>query len=184
LKETDAPDTLAPGSVVVGARLGPGAGGNALGLPLSELRDLRVPVDELDPALASELPGDLEPRAAIARVAAAAARLVAARPPDALVFEAARRLARPGARVETLAGELGVSERQLRRRCHAGAGYGPKTLQRVLRFRGVLDRLAPPGEDLAALAAGAGYADQAHLTREFGRLAGLPPGALSRTWAM
>src|SRR5688572_7737960 len=32
-----------PGSIVVGARFRPGAGGGALGLPLSELRDLRAP---------------------------------------------------------------------------------------------------------------------------------------------
>jgi AraC-like DNA-binding protein len=34
--------------------------------------------------------------------------------------------------------------------------------------------------DLAALALEAGYADQAHLTRETTRLAGLPPAALIR----
>ncbi len=36
----------------------------------------------------------------------------------------------------------------------------------------------PGGHDLAGLAATAGYADQAHLTRESRRLAGLPPAAL------
>ncbi len=49
--------------------------------------------------------------------------------------------------------------RQLRRRCHAAVGYGPKTLQRVLRFRRFVSRIdaAPPAgqsaHDLAALAA-------------------------------
>jgi AraC-like DNA-binding protein len=33
---------------------------------------------------------------------------------------------------------------------------------------------------LAAIAAEAGYADQAHLTRECGRLSGLTPAALAR----
>jgi AraC-like DNA-binding protein len=76
--------------------------------------------------------------------------------------------------------------RQLRRRCHAVVGYGPKTLQRVLRFRRFVARLdaGPPNgqdiHDLAALAALAGYADQAHLTRECRALAGLTPGALAR----
>ena len=77
--------------------------------------------------------------------------------------------------------------RQLRRRCHAVVGYGPKTLQRVLRFRRFVSRIergpAPPartGTDLAALAAQAGYADQAHLTRECQALAGLTPAALAR----
>jgi transcriptional regulator GlxA family with amidase domain len=60
---------------------------------------------------------------------------LAAPPADAAVAEAARRLAQPHARVDALAGDLGLSERQLRRRFHAAAGYGPKTLQRVLHFR-------------------------------------------------
>jgi AraC-like DNA-binding protein len=79
--------------------------------------------------------------------------------------------------VETLAGELGLSERQLRRRCHAAAGYGPKTLQRVLRFRRFLAARNP---DLARAALDAGYADQSHLTRECTRLAGATPAALLR----
>jgi hypothetical protein len=53
----------------------------------------------------------------------------------------------------------------------------------VLRFRQALARLTDtgPGADLAGLAAAAGYADQAHLTRETTRLAGRAPGALART---
>jgi methylphosphotriester-DNA--protein-cysteine methyltransferase len=74
----------------------------------------------------------------------------------------------------------------LRRRCQAVVGYGPKTLQRVLRFRRFVSRIdaGPPAgraaHDLAALAADAGYADQAHLTRECRALAGLTPAALAR----
>ena len=92
------------------------------------------------------------------------------------------RLRDPAARVTDLAAELGLSDRQLRRRAHAAVGYGPKTLHRVLRFRGFLaaaDRDGP-GADLARLAFETGYADQAHLSRECGRLAGLAPAALLR----
>ena len=161
-------------AVFVGARFRPGAGGAALGLPLSELRDLRVDLADLDRALAERLPADLEPREALRRVAEIA---VAAPPADAAIAEAARRLQQPQARVESLAGDLGLSERQLRRRCHAAAGYGPKTLQRVLRFRRFLAARNP---DLARAALDAGYADQSHLTRECTRLAGRPPAALLR----
>ena len=167
-----APVTGGPEAVFVGARFRPGAGGAALGLPLSELRDLRVDLADLDRALAEWLPADLEPREALRRVAEIAA---AAPPADAAIAEAARRLEQPQARVETLAGDLGLSERQLRRRCHAAAGYGPKTLQRVLRFRRFLAARNP---DLARAALDAGYADQSHLTRECTRLAGRPPAAL------
>ena len=165
----------APGSVLLGIRFRPGAGGPALGLPLSELRDRRVDLAELDPALARELHGELDPHAA-ARVLERLARELAAVPGDAAVAEAVARLAAdPAARVEALAGEIGISERQLRRRFHAAAGYGPKTLQRVLRFRRFL---AGPRDDLARAALEAGYADQPHLAREVARLAGTTPGSL------
>ena len=72
---------------------------------------------------------------------------------------------------------LGIGDRQLRRRFLDAVGYGPKTLERILRFQRFL-RLAQDDGDLARLALDAGYADQAHLTRECTRLAGLPPAAL------
>ena len=169
-----APSTAEPGTVFVGARFRPGAGGPALGLPLSELRDLRVDLGELRPELAERLPGDLAPREALRRIAAVA---LAAPPADAAVAEAARRLERPLTRVESLADDLGLSDRQLRRRFHDAVGYGPKTLQRVLRFRRFL---AARELDLARAALEAGYADQSHLTRECTRLAGRPPAALLR----
>ena len=168
---------LPAGAVVVGARFLPGAGGSALGLPLSELRNLRVPLAELAPELARELDAQLEPRAAFDAVAGAAVRLAVTRPPDAAVRRASLMLADPRARLHTLADDLGWSERQLRRRFHASVGYGPKTLQRVLRFRRFL-REATHAPDLARVAAEAGYADQAHLTRDCARLSGLTPSQL------
>ena len=72
---------------------------------------------------------------------------------------------------------LGISERQLRRRFAEAVGYGPKTLARVLRFQRFLG-LAEAGGDLAGLAFAAGYADQAHLTRECVRLSGRTPAVL------
>jgi AraC-like DNA-binding protein len=167
-----------PGSVLVGARFAPGAGGAALGLPLAELRDLRVPADQVVPGVAARLEPGVAPETALRRVAQFARERVAAGPPDRAVGAAAEALARPGARVDGLAARLGLSERQLRRRCHAAVGYGPKTLQRVLRLRTFLALAAEDRADLAGLALDAGYADQAHLTHECTRLAGLPPARL------
>jgi len=169
-----APVRSAPGAVLLGIRFRPGAGGPALGVPLSELRDRRVELVDVDPALARKLHGDLEPDQAARRLQRVAAELAAA-PEDPLVAEAVARLADPAVRVESLAEAVGLSERQLRRRFHAAAGYGPKTLQRVLRFRRFL---AGPRDDLARAALEAGYADQPHLTREVARLAGTSPGRL------
>jgi AraC-like DNA-binding protein len=162
----------APGDVLIGMRFQPGAGGGALGVPLGALRDLRVEAAEVDRAF--DVAGDLAPADVIGRFLGA----VAGREPDLLVAEAARRL---GAQdVQTVARELFVSDRQLRRRFHSAVGYGPKTLARVLRFRRFVDAIDDGRADLAALAFDIGYSDQAHLTREATRLSGLPPAALVR----
>jgi transcriptional regulator GlxA family with amidase domain len=87
--------------------------------------------------------------------------------------------ASPQLPLKRLAAMLGITERQLRRRFATAVGYGPKTMQRILRFQRFLtlaSRAAAP--DLAGLAYEAGYADQAHLTRESGRLAGRTPAEL------
>jgi AraC-like DNA-binding protein len=164
--------TGAPGDVLIGMRFQPGAGGGALGVPLDALRDLRVDAGEVDRAF--DVAGDLAPADVIGRFLAA----VAGREPDQLVAEAARRLT--SEEVETVARELFISDRQLRRRFHSAVGYGPKTLARVLRFRRFVDAIDDGRADLAALAFEVGYADQAHMTREATRLAGLPPAALVR----
>jgi AraC-like DNA-binding protein len=178
-----APSPRPPGAVFVGARFRPGAGGAALGVPLSELLDQRVDAADLPAVPAGRLPGSLAPAEAMRRMAGIAAQMVAERPADRLVLEAARLLGRPGAQAELVAAQLEISERQLRRRCQAAVGYGPRTLARILRFRRFLSRIDAGGRptDLARLAAEAGYADQAHLTRESTRLAGLTPAALARS---
>src|SRR5579859_4231791 len=176
------PSALPPGTMLVGVRLRPGAGGPALGLPLTELRDQRVDLAGVLPEFARRLPGDLPAGAALAQLTSMVTGLAADRIPDPLVSRAARVLAAADGQTGELASDLGVSERQFRRRCQDAVGYGPKTLHRILRFRrfvSVLDE-AEDRVDLAQVAAEVGYADQAHLTRESVRLAGLPPAALAR----
>lgn len=161
---------VAPGDVMVGMRLRPGAGGGVLGLPLHALRDQRVGAGEIDPAF--ELEPDREPGDVLARFAAAAA----GRRRDPLVAAATRRLGRK--EIGAIADEVGLSERQLLRRFRVAAGYGPKTLARVLRFARFVEAIDRGRSDIARLALDFGYADQAHLTRETTRLAGLPPAVL------
>ena len=178
-----APAVLPAGSVLVGVRLRPGAGGPALRIPLAELRDQRVDLNQVLGGSAQRLPGDLSPGMALGRLIDMTARLVAEGPPDPLVRQAARLLTTSRDRTAELARDLGVSERQLRRRCLDAVGYGPKTLHRILRFRRFIARIDAAGgrADLSRVAAEAGYADQAHLTRESVRLGGLPPAALARS---
>src|SRR5262249_30970239 len=105
---------------------------------------------------------------------------------DPLVAEAVRRLMPWGVDdVASLRTSLYISERQFRRRVESSIGLAPKTLHRVLRFQGFLALAQfavsrggePAGDGLGGIAAGAGYADQSHLTRECVRLTGSPPKA-------
>ncbi|MFB6726194.1 helix-turn-helix domain-containing protein [Kribbella sp. NPDC056345] len=88
--------------------------------------------------------------------------------------------------IDGLATHLSLSASQLRRRCLQAVGTTPKVLQRTLRFQGFL-ALAQAGatpsgrsglDGTAGLAIDAGYADQAHLSRECLRLTGLTPTQL------
>jgi AraC-like DNA-binding protein len=175
------------GTVIVGIRFRPAAGGRVLRLPLSEILNQRVPLADLLrpaqlPPAARQLPATLDPAQAAERLLAITGALVAEGAPDPAITRAAALLRDPAARTEAVAEEVGLSERQLRRRCQAAAGYGPKTLHRVLRFQRfvrLLDAAAAP-PDLAAVAAQVGYADQAHLSRECSDLSGLTPATLAR----
>jgi transcriptional regulator GlxA family with amidase domain len=58
-------------------------------------------------------------------------------------------------------------------------GYSPKAFARIVRFRGAVARLyALPSEPLVQVALAAGYADQAHMTRDFAGFAGMSPAKL------
>ena len=172
----------APGVPKVGVRFRVGAAESALGLPASELRDANpLAVDVVGGAVADRVAavGDAPERVLVELTGAVAARLRDAPPADPLVRAAARALADPGARVESVAERVGMSERQLRRRFESAVGYGPKVLARVLRLQRFLTLAeAPASGGLARLAAEAGYADQAHLTRDSTALAGVTPSVL------
>ncbi|MBM9468918.1 helix-turn-helix domain-containing protein [Nakamurella leprariae] len=83
-------------------------------------------------------------------------------------------------RIDAVARAVGWSPRRLTARMRAETGLPPKTVARVARFDRARRRLggrvaAGRDWDLATLAAECGYADQAHLTREWRSLSGLPP---------
>jgi AraC-like DNA-binding protein len=178
------PSVAPAGTVFAAVRFAPGAAGPALGLPMSELVNQRVDAADLGTGPATELaralPGSLNPAQALRVLARVTGAMTAEGPADPVAARAARMLRRPGARADGVAERLDVSARQLRRRCQAAVGYGPATLRRVLRFRRFVAwaDAGALGGDLACAAAELGYADQAHLTRECARLAGLTPAAL------
>jgi AraC-like DNA-binding protein len=94
-----------------------------------------------------------------------------------LVLDAADRLA--SASVSSVAVDLGVSERHLRRLFRETIGVSPKAFAKVTRFRrAVRAARAENHANWAAIAAEAGYYDQAHLIGEFRAIAGVTPRAL------
>jgi AraC-like DNA-binding protein len=176
-----------PERTFVGIRFRPGAAADVLGLRGRDLADARVGIsalwgrsemERLEAALATAR----SPRAA-ADVLEGAVEARLRRAPDPAVAATVEMLRRQHApvRVAALAHRIGFSERQLLRRCVDALGYGPKTLDRIFRFQR-FRALAAHNRDrsLAQFAAVAGYADQAHLTRECLRLAGETPAAHRR----
>jgi AraC-like DNA-binding protein len=161
------------GTAYTALRFHLGTGPAALGVPAFELAGQSPPLEDVWPA-------------------AAARRLserVAADPAGALTGWAAGRgqvdpvgprvhaMARRGTPVTQMADRLGLSDRQLRRRCLAVFGYGPRRLARILRMTRALDE-ARSGLPLAQVAAFCGYADQAYLCRELLALGGATPTSL------
>ena len=164
------------------------AGARALlGRPAAELAGELTDLDDAVPELA-DLPerllglADWEARIALVwAVLGAALHRNDPAGPRAEVGRALARLTR-GVGVAEVADEVGYSRRHLGDLLRAEVGIGPKEYQRVARFeRSRLMLVAAAGAgrvSLADVAARAGYADQAHLSREWVRLAGCPPS----TW--
>jgi AraC-like DNA-binding protein len=175
-------------AIVVGVRFHPGAASAWLGRPLGEIANVRVPLAEfwgddakrvLDRAAAGrnakQMAEELE-TVLVGRLA----NVGIADPQIAFLRRAAGDNCTPaGLRLDELAAHVGMSERTLRRRSMDAFGYGFKTLDRVLRFQRFF-RLASRAENqnLAEMAARAGYADQAHLTREVRRMSGITASEL------
>ncbi|MBV9285043.1 MAG: helix-turn-helix domain-containing protein [Acidimicrobiia bacterium] len=185
------PDTAAnviglpEGTLTVGVRFRPGRAPGFLKARADELTNQSVELDALWGADAAAIADALastpsvEGKQAILE-AALVERLDEVRQIDAEVDAAIDVIgsAPSKARVGAISKELNISERQLRRRFENAVGYGPKTFGRVLRFRAFLSLVEDHGYAIAEAAAEAGYADQAHLTRECNDLAGLPPTEL------
>ena len=173
------------GGTVVGVRLRPGVLGGLAGTAADELVDQDVAGGDLWRGLArleDLLGAAATPRAALDGLQSFVAHRADA--PDPVVDEAVRQLmpwrARGPARLPAL---LSISERQLRRRCRAAVGVGPKELHRILRLQGFvarvrasIDRPGASGVAPAHWAVECGYHAQAHPSRECRRRLGVTPG--------
>lgn len=155
------------------------------GRPMSEFADCMVPLDDLEDRDVGRLAERLaELNSWEARLDLAehfvGARLARAAQADAAIGWAFSQLLRRGGAVPigTLAKELQWSRRRLIAGFRQEIGLPPKAVSRIIRFNAA-QALAAGGQAAgwADIAAACGYADQAHLTREFSALAGCPPTA-------
>jgi AraC-like DNA-binding protein len=173
------------GEWVVGVRFRPGAASAILGVSARALVD-----DAVDAALVwGASARTLGARLTAARDAAAARatleadlvrRLVSAAAPDPRILLATRTLwaARGELPVPAVAAGVGLGERQLERLFEERVGYGPKAFARVARLQRAAEGIAcVRGTTVgwASFARACGYADQAHLIREFRALTGVTP---------
>jgi AraC-like DNA-binding protein len=168
--------TLSAPERLVAVRFPPGVGPSVFRTPATELRDRRVPLEAIWAAgdvrrLNEQLAGSAHP----ARTLEQAVAQYAANEPTVMTTAAALLL--DGHTVDDVADGVGLSSRQLHRRSLVAFGYGPKLLGQILRFGRALG-LARAGVPFAHVAAEAGYSDQAHLSRDVKRLAGVTLGEL------
>ncbi len=160
----------------------PGAAGGFVGMPMPELVGRMASPDDVWPndfrgAVAQPEPLPPEPRVA-GLADLLRARLGSGREPPLEVLEAVRLIRASHGRVTVrwLADELNLSVSQLERSFVRHVGVGPKLLARQTRICALAaEATGLPSPSWALLAARYGYADQAHLTREFRELTGLTP---------
>lgn len=151
-------------------------------LPMAELADGVIALDELWPAPLVRRLGDARDAAAVLDVLARRAASSVREPLATSRVRAALRAvcaADPLPTAGALAAQLGASERHLRRVFTELVGLSPKRFVRVVRFRRAL-ALGRAGAPWSVIAQQVGYCDQAHLIAEFHALAGATPGQLSR----
>jgi AraC-like DNA-binding protein len=153
------------------------------GLPMSELASRMVTLDDLGDR---EIAGlrhklwdeqDWDARLDLAE-AFVLERLHRAAPADPAVQWAFEQIvaARGNLSIARLADRLEWSRKHLASRFQAKLGLPPKAIARMIRFHNAVDTArTEAAADWAEIAAACGYADQAHLTREFVEFSGTTP---------
>ena len=175
------------GDVYWGVHVLPGATGALFHPPAGSLRDALGPAEMwLDPPWCRgwSPAADGEDDAHVLHRITLALRELApqAGPLDAAVMAAVERILRIQGTIAIaeLAREVALSPRQLRRRFQAAVGLSPKELCRVRRLRAAAAAAALSERTWIELAGDGGYADQAHLVREFRSLLGITPGGFEQ----
>jgi len=158
--------------------------GAILGIPVSDIRDAHVPLDALWGSQAVELNDKLASTATPSQLLRVLEQALIARIHRPLLIHPAVALtlcssgfADEPVRIHNIQRQTGYSSRHFIELFRSAVGLTPKHYCRLRRFSSVLTQLADRQTSLAQVALSAGYADQAHLSREFRKLAGISPSA-------
>jgi AraC-like DNA-binding protein len=165
---------------MIGVRFRPGAATSFVDVTASELRRCHIDAADVwtDTASLCDQLGSVSRDEAIRALDAYLQRIRTERPDAILASNATALIERAHGTlsVAALVSALGVGERRLQRAFDDAVGIGPKQVSKVTRFRVAARKVnADRVESLSRIAAESGYADQAHLTRDFVALAGITP---------
>jgi len=171
-----------------GIRLHPARAATVLGVPAPALVNIVSPLGRVCQALEDRVSAviDTHPRMESADARNALERVLldhfrGVTSKDDLIVRAVDRLLGADVliTVSDLATEFGLSPRHLQRRFLDEVGVSPKRLERLARFaRAWRQAVMGPPLTWADLALDSGYADQAHLVREFRTFGARPPAHL------
>jgi AraC-like DNA-binding protein len=167
----------------LGVRFRPGGFRPFWNAPVSRLTDRTVPAAEVFGAAVAATQEAIMSAPDDATMVAQAEEFLAAVLPDRdpVAESIAEMVSRINAdpallRVDQLAAATGLSARRLQRLFAEFVGVGPKWVMRRARLHEAAQRAdRGDGAAWAVVAADLGYADQAHLTREFTAMIGIPP---------
>lgn len=170
--------------------LKPGAAWDLIRLPMNEVADRGLPASDVLPSGVERLLERLDrvrtPASMIPIIAEELQHMRPRRNGDPMVREAVRRLTRrrEPIRLRDLCRELGVGERRLREHFGRQVGLAPKRFARIRRLERIFEQLPPAAtRTWSRMASEAGYADHAHMIREFNQLLGESPSRFAERLA-
>jgi AraC-like DNA-binding protein len=171
---------ISPPSRSVGVQFHPGALPHLFQLPASEVAERHVSLEQLlDRRTQERLLDQLDAGNCEQQLTVVEDFLLTLVPTNAAIHPAimaALRETNHDSKISEIVAKSGYSHRHLNALFRTHIGFTPKRWERVQRFDRVVHQLHnATALSLSALAQSVGYADQAHLTREFREMAGISP---------